>query len=222
MEYRVLTRPPAPLELRAAADGARRIVGYAAVFNEASENLGGFVELIRPGAFKRFLNSKGADVVALLNHDPSHVLGRRSAGTLEVAEDEHGLRFEVEVNRADPGAVGVAAAVERRDIQHGSFSFDIGRDDWKQTESGYPLRVLEEIKRLWDVSPVTWPAYPATQVDARAAVAGLAETRSLPADQLAAALTAGRLFDFLADPRPEPPAGLLIARKRLEMFENSG
>src|SRR5580698_6854255 len=79
------------VEVRAAADG-KSIEGYAAVFNSLSEDLGGFREVILPGAFKRALDDSD-DILCVLNHDKTQLLGRTSSGTCEVSQDEVGLRF---------------------------------------------------------------------------------------------------------------------------------
>ena len=76
-------------------DGTLTAVGYAATFNRFSQNLGGFVEEVRSGAFRSTLNQ--ADVRALFNHEPDHLLGRSTTGTLRLSEDDHGLRYEVDL-----------------------------------------------------------------------------------------------------------------------------
>src|SRR5690606_5179958 len=88
----------AAYELRVAGTRqAPRLEGYAAVFDAPSEDLGGFVEYVRRGAFARSLKSNHADPLALVHHMPHLVLGRRSAGTLKLEEDDRGLRFEIEL-----------------------------------------------------------------------------------------------------------------------------
>jgi HK97 family phage prohead protease len=215
-ERRYLTKPSHPLEVRAGPSGKGQITGYASVFNSLSEDLGGFVEIVRPGAFRRYLNG-GGEVVCLLNHDPNHILGRRSSGTLEVDEDPIGLRFTVQVNPADPLALGTLAAVERRDLIQASFGFDLMVSTWEKTSGGMDLRIIEEVKRLYDVSPVCFPAYPETEVVARAALRSLAAERSLPMEALEVALRQHRLREYLATPDPAAPSALAeleIARRR--------
>jgi HK97 family phage prohead protease len=214
-ERRYLSKGLPALEVRKAQDGPTTIVGYAAVFDRLSEDLGGFVEKIAPGSFKRTL-SRGDDCAALFNHDPNLVLGRRSAGTLTVIEDSVGLRFTISVNLEDPQARSVASMIERRDVIASSFGFDTSEATWGETPDGYPLRTIHEIAKLWDVAPVVFPAYPDTEVLARSALAGLAEKRSLPLDPLVQALRAGRLREYLADPRPEASPELILARRRME------
>lgn len=153
-------------EIRALApqeDGAPlRFSGYAAVFNVMSPDLGGFMEQIAPGAFT---NSIGADDIrCLFNHDPNHVLGRNRPGTLRLQEDERGLQFEVDIPDAQ-WARDLHISVQRGDVNQCSFAFDCLRDQWR-TVDGLEERTLLEVK-LADVSIVTFPAYPTTQVSAR-------------------------------------------------------
>jgi HK97 family phage prohead protease len=137
--------------------------GYAAVFNYKSLDLGGFVEVVRPQTFARALRER-QDVVALFNHETSQILGRVSAGTLRLSEDAIGLRYEIVL--ADTTLHrDLHTLVARRDIKSSSFSFRVKRDEWKR-ENGQDVRYLLDVD-LFDVSPVTSPAYPAASVGAR-------------------------------------------------------
>ena len=152
-------------ELRA-DDQAGIIEGYAAVFDQPSEDLGGFIEIIEPGAFKKTIQE--ADIRALFNHDPNYVLGRNRAGTLRLAEDAHGLQFEVKLPDTT-WARDLLQTVRRGDVSQASFGFQTVRDRWKIIEDQDEVmrkRTLLEVK-LFDVSPVTYPAYPQTGVNAR-------------------------------------------------------
>ena len=144
------------VERRSEGDGPPVIVGYAALFDVLSEEMRGFRERIAPGAFAASLDA-GDDVLGLFNHDPNFVLGRRSAGTLKVAEDDKGLRYEIQVPDTRAGE-DVVNSIERGDIQGSSFGFVTIEDDWDETRT---VRELRQIA-LWDVSPVTYPAYAAT------------------------------------------------------------
>ncbi len=148
------------VEIRADSK-AGKIEGHAAVFNSLSEDLGGFRERIRPGAFSRSLNS-GADVFCLFNHSVDQVLGRRKSGTLRLYEDVLGLEFSCDVPDSPIGR-NVYVSVERGDISGCSFSFAALRDDWNKDCTERELIDLD----LFDVGPVTQPAYLATSVDAR-------------------------------------------------------
>lgn len=145
-----------------AAEGERKIVGYAAVFNSLSEDLGGFREVILPGAFDRAIR-EGHDAVALWNHDSSEVLGRVSAGTLALSVDEHGLRSEI---TPPASAENRMETIRRGDVKAMSFGFRVLTDAWR-TQDGDQVRELVDLELL-DVSPVAYPAYPATQVSTRA------------------------------------------------------
>jgi len=141
------------------------IEGYAAVFNAPSEDLGGFREVIHPGAFKKTIGE--ADVRALINHDPSMVIGRSKTGTLEMKEDIHGLR--VKIHPPDTSfARDLVESLKRGDIDQMSFGFNTVRDEWDNVQ-GAITRHLFEV-RLFDVSAVTYPAYPQTTVQVRSKV----------------------------------------------------
>ncbi len=142
--------------------GEMRFEGYAARFNSPSEDLGGFIEDIAPGAFAEAVSG---DVRALFNHDPNHVLGRTSAGTLTLREDGDGLRFEI--SAPDTGwARDLYTSVQRGDINQCSFAFDVIEDEWRHMSGAPDRRTLKKV-RLYDVSIVTYPAYQATSVSAR-------------------------------------------------------
>ncbi len=154
------------LEVRlAGSKSAPRLVGYAAVFDRASEDLGGFVEYVRRGAFTRSL-AAGGDVVAMVHHRPELVLGRRSAGTLTLAEDGKGLAFDVELPDTQAGR-DVATSVSRGDIRGASFGFTVpkGGDRWTSGESRATRELLDV--DLFDVTVTAMPAYPDTEVAKR-------------------------------------------------------
>ena len=158
------------VELRSAEDGTRTLVGYAAVFNAESGDLGGFTERVAPGAFAKTIGE--ADVRAVMNHDASLVLGRNRAGTLRLEEDAHGLRYEVDLPDTMTGR-DVATLIERGDVSGSSFKFRVIKQEWDRTEDReVPLRTLSEVA-LADVGPVTYPAYEAT--DGALALRALAE-----------------------------------------------
>ena len=144
-------------------DGPPKIVGHAAVFNTLSEDLGGFRETIKRGAFKGSL-ADGADVRALINHNSDHVLGRISAGTLKVWEGANGLRVEIQPPDTQ-AANDLMTSIKRGDVTGMSFAFNTITDDWR-TKDEESIRELKEV-HLIEVSPVTFPAYPATDVALR-------------------------------------------------------
>lgn len=144
-----------------------RLSGYAAVFNQVTNIGGWFNEVIRPGAFTRAIE-EGQDVVLLFNHDPSTVMARTTSGTLRLREDDTGLWFEADLDPRDADAQRVVAKVERGDVHQGSFAFNVRKEAWDQS-SNPPLRELLDLD-LFDVSPVTFPAYSETEVYARGRV----------------------------------------------------
>lgn len=142
------------------------IEGHAAVFDSWSETLGGifpFKEKVSRGAFIESV--KKDDIRALFNHDPNYVLGRNLAGTLKLEEDEIGLR--VKITPPDTSwARDITTSIRRGDISQMSIGFIVEKDEWS-TENGMDTRDLKKV-RLFDVSPVTFPAYSATDVGVRA------------------------------------------------------
>ncbi len=157
---------PFEIELRQVDGEAPRLEGYAVVFGSMSQDLGGFREIVEPGAFSEALGAR-PDVRALFNHDPSMVLGRTTNGTLALMQDGHGLR--VALSLPDTAyARDVYKLVERGDVNQMSFAFRPrkGGETWA-TENGQRVRRIRN-SDLYDVSVVTYPAYEATTVAARA------------------------------------------------------
>jgi HK97 family phage prohead protease len=138
----------------------RLVSGYAAVFNQLSRNLGWFREKIEPGAFDNVLEN---DVVALFNHEPNLILARTISKTLKLSVDERGLKYEFEAPNTTAGN-DLVVSLERGDIQHSSFSFSIEKEKWEEDEEAGEIRTVLEVKRLYDVSPVVFPAYTQTDV----------------------------------------------------------
>ncbi|SDX45265.1 phage prohead protease, HK97 family [Marininema mesophilum] len=153
------------LEFRTEGDESPKIRGYAAVFGKLSENLGGFREKIAPGAFDKTL--KSADVRALWNHNPDYVLGRNKSGTLTMQEDERGLAIEIDPPDTS-WARDLITSMKRGDINQMSFGFRTVSDNW-EVRGKENVRTLEEVD-LFDVSPVTYPAYPQTTIKARSLI----------------------------------------------------
>lgn len=143
-------------------DGENDVVGYAAVFDKWSRDLGGFKEIIKPGAFRDVLQD---DVVALFNHRADNVLGRASSGTVEIWEDDEGLGYRIKLPNTQLGR-DMRELISRGDIKESSFGFDLMADDsqWDFADDGSVTHTISRIARLWDVSPVTWAAYPDTGV----------------------------------------------------------
>lgn len=167
--YHVRRLDPESLEVREASGGAPpSIRGYAAVFDSPTEIASGYAsynEVVAPGAFKKTLQE--ADVRALFNHDENFVLGRLKAGTLRLSEDEVGLRFDVSVPETT-WARDLVESMRRGDVNQSSFAFQPIRQQWTKASAPGEIdtRTLQEV-RLFDVSVVTYPAYPDTVASVR-------------------------------------------------------
>jgi HK97 family phage prohead protease len=163
-------------ECRAKGDDAKPgLEGYAAVFNQEYvlyEDTGmRWVETIKPGAFARVLKEK-QDVRCLFNHDPNQVLARTENGTLVMAEDRKGLGYDAVLDSRTRVGQDVRCFVDRKDVTGCSFSFRVGTQLWREEEQDggkmtVYTREIEEISELYDVGPVTYPAYEGTSVGAR-------------------------------------------------------
>lgn len=147
------------LEFRAIGEG-NTLIGYAAVFDSPSEPLP-WIEYVRKGAFTKTLND-GADVRLLIDHE-GVPLARSKSGTLNLIEDEKGLRVEAELDPTNPDAARIMSAMRRGDISQMSFAFRTIKDSWNQERTSRELREVQ----LFDVSVVTFPAYEATVAELR-------------------------------------------------------
>lgn len=163
-EVRALSLYGTPPEVRA-DDEARKLTGYAAVFNSRSVDLGGFREIIAPGAFAAVLQS-GEDIRALVDHDHSRILGRTSAGTLRLREDSQGLADEIDLP-ATSYANDLLVSIRRKDISGQSFGFYVEDDDWVWVDD-ILVRTLLRV-RLTEVTITSIPAYTDTSVGVRGA-----------------------------------------------------
>ena len=149
-------------EVRFKDDDKRTLEGYASIFNTPTD-LGSFSEVIVSGAFTRALN-EGQDVRALVEHDPARIIGRTKNNTLELREDEKGLFTRIELPDTSVGR-DLAALVERGDIDAMSFGFTVRSDRWERSE-GKNVRYIEDVD-LFDISAVSFPAYPDTSIALR-------------------------------------------------------
>lgn len=151
-------------EFRAAEqDGQKYIEGYFAVFGGVYELWPGATESVDPHAFDDTL---GGDVRALINHDTTLVLGRTKAGTLELKVDSRGLWGRIRVNQADGDALNLYSRIERGDVDQCSFGFEILEEETEWRDDGSVHWTIKRVK-LYEVSPVTFPAYEDTSVSAR-------------------------------------------------------
>lgn len=154
-------------ELRVAPveGGAGRLVGYAAEFNSLSEDMGGWFERIAPGAFAEAIARD--DIRCLRDHEEYMILGRNKAGTLTLAEDDRGLAIDCAMPDVSY-ARDLAVSIERGDVNQMSFAFaveDAADERWERI-GDQVVRTLLKVK-LYDVSAVTFPAYPSTSVGLR-------------------------------------------------------
>ena len=225
-------------EMRVSEEG--RIVGYAAVFDTYAESPWGFREIIRPGAFAKSI-ADGEDVRCLWNHDSNFVLGRTKNGTLALREDPHGLW--IDCRPPDTSfARDFVENIRRGDVDQMSFAFDPVNDNWGHTDGKFTRELLEV--KLGDVSPVTYPFYPTTQVTVRAALqrVGIDEKRLLQAmerrspEDRAVLLAACEALRTIADginrpagesagsggPGQEPHLALRRNRQRLAELQTRG
>lgn len=142
-----------------------RLIGHAAVFNSFSDDLGGFKEIIRPGAFTGTL-ANNADARFLINHDDLP-LARTRSKTLQLSEDQRGLAFTANLDKSDPDVLRLLPKIARGDLNQMSFGFRCKQDTWR-TENGQDIRELRECcLDGGDISIVTYPAYPAADVAMR-------------------------------------------------------
>jgi HK97 family phage prohead protease len=163
------------IEVRAEGDGMS-FSGYASVFNSPSEDLGGFIEYVAPGAFKRSLQSRN-EVKLLWNHDSGEPLASLRGGSLQLIEDERGLKVTATLPQTSRGR-DVAELLRTNVISEMSFGFNVIKDSWSRDGQ---TRTLESV-RLFEVSVVSFGAYKATTATVRSA------QPSINADDLAEAL----------------------------------
>lgn len=164
-------------ETREAEDGAPHITGYFAVFGSNYEIAPLMSESIAPGAFS---DSLGGDVRALTNHDTTLVLGRTTAGTLELREDEHGLWGDIRINPNDQDAMNTYARVARGDVSQCSIGFEIVDEETETRADGSVHWTIRGVV-LYEVSVCTFPAYAETNVQARSREAAELKRRRLEA-----------------------------------------
>ena len=189
------------VETRDGDEGGFELRGYAAVFDKLSEDLGGFREVIKRGAFKPPLKN-GDDVRLLVNHNPDLLLARTASGTLKLDEDPTGLRVSADIADTQAGR-DLRVLVDRGDMSQMSFAFRVLEDEWDVDEDDNLTRTITKVRELFDVSPVTYPAYPDTSLE---------QPRSLRSDP-----------DFSpTTPEPESPASAEERGSEAEEVVNAG
>lgn len=218
------------LERRADVEDAR-LVGYAAKFGVRSENLGGFVEIVEKGAFSRTLQERSR-IYALIEHTPGRTLGVTEEKTLALREDDDGLAVEIQPDMESPDVRSLVRRVERREVRGMSFGFRTVRDSFK-TDGDITVRRILEVE-LFEVSAVTFPAYPQTEIGLRSLFSQAGSAHDFPPDARALVsrlrtlgLTDPELRDMFASavellpPEPEqrPGARNEMLRRRLQLAE---
>ena len=158
------------LELRMDGDKPT-VVGYGAVFNSMSNDLGGFREFIAPDAFEGRLED---DVRFLVNHDANLILARTTNGTLRLSVDEKGLRYEADMPNTST-ARDLMELLKNGTISQSSFAFTVEEDSW-EVKDGMNIRTIDKVSQLYDVSSVTYPAY--NQASSAVALRSLEEWKS--------------------------------------------
>lgn len=159
---------------------SRDVEGYALVFNSDSNDLGGFTERIDPKSLDGVLER--SDVLCLLNHNEDKgVLARSKNGTgsLSLSVDDKGLKYRFSAPNTALGDE-LLEGIKRGDISSSSFAFTVEKDSWEKRSDGTYLRTINNIKELFDVSPVYKPAYDSTSVDCR----GLDDFKKKEKDEL--------------------------------------
>ena len=155
------------MRIESRADQPPRIVGHAAMFNRMAQIGSSFYEIVAPGAFSKTIQE--ADVRCLWNHDMNFILGRTKSGTLRLSEDAEGLLIDNDPPQTQLVNDLVLEPIRRGDVDQMSFSFDAIRTEWTEQNNDLPIRRLLEVK-LYDVSPVAFPAYQDTDVAVRSAL----------------------------------------------------
>ena len=151
-------------KVRSSENEDKYIEGYFIRFNEETELWPGAFEEVSPEAIDESL--KNNDIISLFNHETGVVLGRTSNGTLELKKDSTGLFGSVKINPNDKQAMDIYARIERGDINACSFGFNIIDEEIQNRDDGTVKFILKKID-LHEVSPVTFPAYPTTSIQAR-------------------------------------------------------
>lgn len=167
---RFTPRTDVSLQQRAEGDKPPVIAGYGSVFYDGTPNTEyrlweDYIERILPGAFDDVV--KRDDVVCLFNHSDNLILGRSSAGTLRLTLDGKGLRYECDAPNTSYSR-DLQESLGRGDVKGSSFSFLVAEDRTTKLEDGTWIVEILKIKRLFDVGPVTIPAYTGTEAELRA------------------------------------------------------
>ena len=198
IERRCLTAEEAPeceLQIETRASGREAIRGLAIPYNRLSLDLGGFRERILPGSFDKVLNRQRGrgEILSYYNHNSDMLLGRESAGTLEIIADDRGISYVVEPPDTSAGR-DVLALVRSRNLRGSSFAFTVsqkGGERFTNDENGKAVREIVEASGLYEVGPVNVPAYGSA-------------TSAVVAQRSYAAWLAAQANEAEADPEAKP------------------
>lgn len=179
IERRFTKNKLSTIECRAAGDGEKVISGYGAVFYDGSaqteyELFDGYFERIDKDAFSEIVGSN--DVMGLFNHDSNFVLGR-TPNTMRLSVDSRGLKYDIDIPKTNLGN-DLHISIERGDITGSSFSFRPEKIEWsEEIREGrkVEVRTIKKVGYLKDVGPVTFPAYEATEAQARSSEEAIQE-----------------------------------------------
>jgi HK97 family phage prohead protease len=188
----------AKLELRAGDNGQQRLTGYFIEWEQKSNPIWGyFREKFAKGAFR---NLDSPDICALWQHDQRQPLARQSAGTLILQEDSVGVRFDFEVDPEISWHRDAIRSIQRGDVTQMSFMFTVpweeGAEIWDESDPSMPVRTVHKAD-LYEISPVTWAAYPQTTVGVR---------------------SAEEVFESFAGRRNKPARDISLLRKKLDLI----
>ncbi|QRQ99709.1 HK97 family phage prohead protease [Dyadobacter sandarakinus] len=162
MEKELRFQPVSSPKIETRENGKDVISGMGVVFGQRSENLGGFYEYIDKDAFAE---ADMSDVVGLFNHDSNYVLGRSSSGTMRFNIQPDGIYYEIDAPSTQTIRDLVLEPMKRGDIKGSSFAFTIAEDgdSWEYDKANQVyIRHVKKVSRLYDLSAVTTPAYPAS------------------------------------------------------------
>lgn len=210
VEKRELRYIPFDFEIREEGDKNPRLVGYASLFDKEAEIGGFWREKVAPGAYKKTIQEN--DIRALWNHNTDLVLGRNKANTLHLEEDKKGLRVEIIPPDTQAGRDAITS-IRRQDVSQMSIAFAAIKQEWILPEDSRELatRIIKEA-RLYEVSPVTFPAFEETSIATRSKLV-------LPGEELNPVEEAFRLLECAERGMKLSPEQREVMRKAIELYE---
>lgn len=183
------------IEVRESPTGGKMITGYGIVFNSDSEDLGGFIEQVDPGAVTKTLQE--SDIRGVANHNTDWTLGRVKSGTMRLYTEGRGVRYEIDVNENDPDGQRALAKVQRGDWDGSSFCFETIQEAWDWDARPARRRLLEI--KIVEMGPVAFPAYPDSTATARGALRKIASKLGQPVERMVEALKTGEIRSLITE-----------------------